>query len=372
MAKLIPLVASLGMMAKATCAFSVDSCCRPPAPTIIGLRSASEDAFDMSELSRRIEGLQTAEKFLGGTEEMGSVTLPVVAFDALLPNQRISGRTTDRTFGKFLASLGLGGIFAMVSVNPAKRKLRRNGVVCRIELCDAPANGLSANGRRVTAVDFQVVGLKRCRLVGPPSGMKARIGRWRRMYCPDGEGSKLGFGIETFVDVQENVASHHPDIVRDDEQDDKRLVSKVWTEVPVDCQVNEDFDKEDDGVVDKAESIVPLLQKWQCLASDLKTYENTDVVAGSRVMKGEPGLHVDPAALIRKVLSDLGERPDPTKNPTAFALWGAALINPLPALGVSPEIRGRVLEAPTAQMKLEILEWGVMRSIANLEGKTPL
>lgn len=89
-------------------------------------------------------------------------------------------------------------------------------------------------------------------------------------------------------------------------------------------------------------------------------------------MKGQPGLRVDPAALLRKVLSDLGEQPGPTESPTEFALWGAALINPLPALGVSPEIRGAVLEAPTAMSKLEILEMGVNRSIANLEGKAPL
>jgi hypothetical protein len=336
-----------------------------------GLRLAFDDSsFDMSELSRRIEGLQTAEKFLEDNSEVQS--LPAVAFDALLPHQRIAGRTTDRTFGKFLASLGLGGMFAMVSVNHAKRKLRRNGVICRIELCDAPASGLSANGRRMTAVDFQVVALQRCRLLGPPSGMKARVGRWRRQYCPDGEGSKLGFGMETFLDVEDVVASYDPDLERTDARDDKNLPSKMWTKVPVDCQLEEDVDEDDEEVIEKAKSIVPLLEKWQKLASDVKTYENTDVVAASRVMKGQPGLHVDPAALLRKVLSDLGEQPDPATNPTDFALWGAALINPLPALGVSPEIRGRVLEAPNARMRLEILEWGVKRSIANLEGKTPL
>ena len=127
--------------------------------------------------------------------------------------------------------------------------------------------------------------------------------------------------------------------------------------------------KSDEVAIEKAKSLVPMLQQWQQLASDVKTYENTDVVAASRVMKGQPGLRVDPAALLRKALNDLGEQPKPEVDPTSFALWGAALINPLPPLGVSPEIRGRVLEAPDAKSKLEILEWGVKRSIANLEGK---
>jgi hypothetical protein len=55
-------------------------------------------------------------------------------------------------------------------------------------------------------------------------------------------------------------------------------------------------------------------------------------------------------------------------------IWhvGAALINPLPALGVSPEIRGRVLAAPTAKRRLEILQWGIERPIRNLKGISPL
>lgn len=227
-------------------------------------RAASEDAFDMSELTRRIEGIQIADRVLGVDEnEVDTVSLPAVAFDALLPNQRIAGRTTDRTFGKFLAAMGLGGIFAVVSLNQYKRKIRRNGVICRVELCDAPASGLSANGRRVTAVDFQLVGLKRCRLVGPPEGMKARVGRWRRMYDPNGEGSKLGFGMEPFLD--NDVASSEPDASGSDAVDDKALVAKVWTKLPVDCNVGEDADHEDEAVIAKAQSLVPLLESGSVL-----------------------------------------------------------------------------------------------------------
>ncbi|CAB9524434.1 ATP-dependent protease La (LON) domain [Seminavis robusta] len=350
----------------------------PRSRSLVPLSSSSQDSsFDMSELSRRIEGLQTAENVLANDSD-GIISLPVIAFDALLPNQRMKGRTTDRTFGRLLAGLGLGGLFCMVSVNHAHRKVRRNGVICRIELCDAPASGNSANGRAMTAVDFQLVGLRRCRLVGPPTGMKARIGRWRRMYCPDGEGSKLGFGDERFVDVYDHMASQLDD---DNKlvaaEDATGLPSKRWTQVPVDCDVdkgdkiaqNEDPEKEQ--VVERAHAVIALLDKWEKLASDVKTYENTDVVAGSRVMKGQPGLRVDPAALLRVVRKDIGPRPSP-EDPTSLALWGASLINPLPSLGVAPEIRGKLLESPSAMDKLDVLEAGLKRSIGNLEGNLPL
>jgi hypothetical protein len=304
------------------------------------------------------------------------VHLPVIAMDAILPHQRMRGRTTDRTFGRFLASVGLGGLFAVVSMNFGQRKVRRHGVICRIELCDAPASGNSANGRSMTAVDFQIVGLRRCRLVGPPTGMRARIGRWRRMYCPDGEGSKLGFGVERFVDVEETLASLPEDTDYFQEEDATGLPHKRWTNVLVDCELDsQERDTTPDVIlaraVEMAEKIIPLLDQWEKLASDVKTYDNTDVVVGARVMTGQPGLRIDPAALLRKVRKDIGEQPS-AKEPTLLALWGAALINPLPPMGVAPEIRGRVLEAPNALERLALLEWALKRSIANLQGKTPL
>lgn len=324
----------------------------------------------MAELSRRIESLQTVDKVFGkqqNGQEVSKIHLPVVAFDQLLPNQRIQGRTTDETFGRMLGTLGLGGIFAMVSVNHFKRMIRRNGVICRIELVDVPRK-VSESGKPLTAVDFQLVALRSCRLFGPATDMKARVGRWRRSYDPDGEQSVCGFGEERFVDVPRGAASWI------EEERIQALKEDVpfteWTDIPVDCACTE-TQSDDKAAIQKVERIIPLLEQWEKLASNPKTYDNTDVVAASRVMKGQPGLRIDPAALIRRVHKDLGARP-PATDPSALALWGAALINPLPPLGVSPEIRGRILEAPDALSKLDILEWGVKRSIANLEGTAPL
>jgi len=327
----------------------------------------------MSELSRRIEGIQIADTLLGADTDADNeniLELPVIVFDALLPGQRISGRTSDETFSRFLARLGLGGLFCMVSVDFSQRKIRRNGVVCKIEVIDSPnAECVGDNGNILSEVQFQIVGLRRCRVVGQPEGMKARIGRWRGQYDPDGEEKVLGFGEERFVDVEEHVASL-PANTNTYGSEEEHLSVKDWNDLSVDCAI-QDVDSYEAETIEKAESLIPLLKKWLKLASDAKTYDNADVVALSRVMKGQPGLRVDPAALLRKVQGELGEQP-PAIHPVAFAFWGAALINPLPPLGVSPEIRGRVMEAPDAISKLKILEWGTKRSIANLEGTAPL
>ena len=90
------------------------------------------------------------------------------------------------------------------------------------------------------------------------------------------------------------------------------------------------------------------MERWIALASDQTTYDNVDVVAATRRKSGEPGLSVNASALLRKVQQDLGPMPSPD-NPTAFAVWGAALINSLPALGVSAELRGAMLESEGAR-----------------------
>lgn len=108
-----------------------------------------------------------------------AVRLPVIAFDALLPQQRLTGSTQDETFCRLLRDLGIGGVFVMVSWNPFKRRVRRNGVICQIELCDAlkQASPLDPSDPRSvpTSVDFIVTGCAPCRVRGPAIGMVERL-----------------------------------------------------------------------------------------------------------------------------------------------------------------------------------------------------
>ena len=73
------------------------------------------------------------------------------------------------------------------------------------------------------------------------------------------------------------------------------------------------------------------------------------------------------------ILADLGgaeprERP---KHPGELALWVAALVNPLPALGVAPEVRGRILEDINIRETVQAVKmahWVLTSSIQNMQG----
>lgn len=345
-----------------------------------------ESSF-VAGLQKRVQSVAEAEEFdstmtlsSGDGKGQGSavVELPVVCLDALLPNQRLAGSTTDPNFCNLLRSVGLGGMFVMTSLNNRQRKIRRFGVMARLELVDVDDGdeneneGMYDNAQfnrmlsSPTSVTFSIVGKRCCEVLGPAKGMKCRIGRWRRGYDPDGEESRLGWGEERFVDKSdelksvEDVCETLPESKYDESQ---------WNTNEV-LFVSEDTKPTSDSIA-KATYLIPLIERWTSLASDQTTYDNVDVVARTRRKSGQPGLTVNVSALLRKVQQELGPMPSP-ECPAMFAMWGAALINPLPALGVATEIRGAVLEAEGAEKKLGVLERGLIKSINNLDGTQPL
>ena len=324
-----------------------------------------DDGLGMDELASRIqkiedakarsvealaEGLQLRANELREakeTEELvirdKAANLPVVVFDALLPNQRLEGSTTDPTFCRFLRDLALGGMFVMVSWNPYKRRARRNGVLVRIEFVDSvripDATDLSVPTSVPSSVDFIMVGLMPARVVGPAVGMEARVGHWRREYDPDGEQHLLGWGSERFLDAQlppewrtgggilgPSEAPACPDVTSP---------SVAWSSTEVLCLPTSDCAAEETAAdaVALALFLIPLLDKWFFLASDQDTYAKEGVTASARTTGGRKvdARHCDPLKRLKGVVEALGDRPPPTE-PTAFAFWGAALINPLPPL----------------------------------------
>jgi hypothetical protein len=100
-----------------------------------------------------------------------------------------------------------------------------------------------------------------------------------------------------------------------------------------------------------AEELGPLVERWQQL-----------VRTGG--CEREPGQ-------LDCILADLGPMP-PAADPEERALYIAALINPLPALGVAFEIRPAVLAARSAGERLRIVRTGIERSIGHLDGSKPL
>jgi hypothetical protein len=332
--------------------------------------------------------------------------------DALLPNQRLEGRTEDPTFSCFLRDLGLGGYFVMTSVDPSLRKIRRHGVIAKIVAMDALKlnhqhhQQQQQQGEREeltnipTAVDFEIVGVSPCRIVAPPriNGIQRRLGRWRRCYDPNGEESVLGWGEEPLIDasLQMILDPTHENVIDDDttttyisdafgdgdgdgtsttSRQDIDLPCTVWNKlnvlVNVDTLLFDDNNDKNKSINEqKVAELADLVDEWYRLASSSKTYQNTNVTAATRIRPNEPGLWIEPDKLLAKVSRQLGPRP--TDDPNQFCLWTAALINPLPVLGVSLEIRGRILEAPTISRRLEVLELGLRRSIDNLKGIRPL
>ena len=69
---------------------------------------------------------------------------------------------------------------------------------------------------------------------------------------------------------------------------------------------------------------------------------------------------------IDRLVQELGPRPS-WKNPSDCAFWVAALINPVPTLGVAWEIRSRLLLAKTADERTQIALNGIWNSIQHME-----
>ena len=236
----------------------------------------------------------------------------------------------------------------MTSLNNRQRKIRRFGVIARIELVDVDNNedpndlgkgvGIGAQYDNhlstPTAVAFSIVGKKRCEILGSSNtDMKLRIGRWRRGYDPDGEESRLGWGDERFVDKADGGDTPFIEV---DSKSASRISSDdaQWNtnNILIIDEAYEDAQASSEAIA-KATYLIPLIERWISLASDQTTFDNVDVVARTRRKSGEPGLSINASALIQKVQLEIGPMPSPT-CPNAFAVWGAALINPLPPLGV--------------------------------------
>lgn len=71
---------------------------------------------------------------------------------------------------------------------------------------------------------------------------------------------------------------------------------------------------------------------------------------------------------IDQLLESLGEIPS-WEEPTDCAFWVAALINPIPALGVAKEIRPQILSAKTAEQRTQIALDGILNSIVYMQAR---
>ena len=354
---------------------------------------AQAETKQTASLWERISSVEAADEREAALATARDAELPIVCLDAMLPGQRLELTTEDPTFCELLREIGLGGLFCMVSLDPRQRRVRRHGVIVRVALMDVARrrDGIPSGYGAPTAVRTMLVGRSRCALLEPSS--RLCVGRWRREYDPEGEGAALGWGDEPLVALPEGWAAEAA-------QAADEAAAQAAAEAAAEAAATADSERrsgegpawtlqrvrllhgEDDvlpsastlgsgvsALAEAADAVLTALAEWEALARADSTYDNVDVVAGGRAQRGAPGLRLDPARLLDAVQEELGPRPE---KPTALALWVAALINPLPSLGIAPEIRAAVLQAPGAEQRLRIVERGVRRSIANLSGKRPL
>jgi hypothetical protein len=78
------------------------------------------------------------------------------------------------------------------------------------------------------------------------------------------------------------------------------------------------------------------------------------------------GGHERSEGQLQTVLEDLGAMPSPDQRPGALAMWVGALINPLPSLGVAPEVRPALLRAMSSEQRVELAVEAIQASIAHL------
>jgi len=103
--------------------------------------------------------------------------------------------------------------------------------------------------------------------------------------------------------------------------------------------------------VEAAKALLPLVVRWRGL------------VEGTRFERFD--------GQIRGILEDLGPMPS-AQDAGRLAMWVAALVNPLPALGVAYEIRPAALSAPTVAERVRVALDGIRGSIGHVSGERPL
>ena len=352
------------------------------ASRIARLRDAEEASETLlrERLSERLNDLAMADDREASLMSQRYVELPAVCLDAMVPGQRMEIDTSDPQFGSMLRTLGLGGMFFMTSLRFKERRVRRQGVIVRIAHVDA----IRSDDRGLPAsVSASLVAKRRACILG---SSRQRLGRWRRMYDPDGEVSALGWGEEALVKTVPPMDAEGP---LEEAPSAAVEVGSLGdgTRLPL-CRLRLMDEEEvngggggggvagsgnakstvgsDGGAEAACTRVVTLLGAWSAMVRDPATFDDVNVVASARTRHGEPGLRVNASRVLDSVLEDLGPRP---LQPTALALWVAAIINPLPALGVAPECRAAVLEAPGAIERLAVVERALLRSLRNLRGE---
>ena len=234
--------------------------------------------------------------------------LPIVVLDSMLPGQRLKLQTRDAAFKNMLEWC-------------AVRAAEDSGD----EQFDDRALGV-----------FGMVGVDRASGSAAPFGVEARV-----LSCEDGDDGTLR--VEIAGGRRFAVDADAPD------EGDSAASGAIY---PKAVTLAAAYDAAEEAAAAPAAAAIPdLVARWEALVVDGKRERVPDHLAGVR--------------------GDLGPQPPPSA-PSDLAYWVGGYINPLPALGVSLEIRPQLLAAADAGARVEIAVMGLETSIAHLDGTAPM
>ena len=260
-------------------------------------------ALDMDALRARVRALAKREEALE--------TLRIVVLDASVPKQvlplEFDGANVERTLNAGTA-LGrdarVGDRFGMLGQAPSNGQILPNGVEVTVTRAMVRPNG----GESL----IELTASRRFKIVGAPFEDEANGSAPSARVCwiPDTEGA----GEQTVAGGVEEPGAVDP------------------AECDAECAA-------------LAAELPALVDEWRALVISRKRERQSDQ--------------------LKLILSQIGDIPG-SNRPAELSLWVAALINPIPALGVAYEIRPAILCAPTTGHMVRIASQGIKLSINSL------
>eukprot|EP00548_Thalassiothrix_antarctica_P005945 CAMPEP_0194147746 /NCGR_PEP_ID=MMETSP0152-20130528/27485_1 /TAXON_ID=1049557 /ORGANISM="Thalassiothrix antarctica, Strain L6-D1" /LENGTH=387 /DNA_ID=CAMNT_0038848779 /DNA_START=113 /DNA_END=1273 /DNA_ORIENTATION=+ len=275
----------------------------------------TEEVREKTEASRRYEQQEPSE-------------LSIFFLDSILPRQKMSLHIFESRYLRMI-SLCLEGSRHFGMVGFGRERHLRHGV--EVEIIDSRQQ---ANGR----MNIQVRGKRRFVIDEEPEmvfdGYNVATVRWLELPLLPSTADPVA------VD----------DLGDGSEQESPLNVEQVSPVIDANSTTNNDnpeiMQQQQQHVLEMAEALEPLVLKWMSLIREGRWQRH----------RGQ----------LTRCLQDIGPIPVAVDCPSAVdrALWIGALINPLPGLGVAPEIRPALLEHAQDPVKcLEIATDGIRQSM---------
>ena len=321
-------------------------------------------------------------------------TRPIVMLDAILPGQTMRLQIADAPHRAMVAKCLEIGLerqgFGMVGIDPRTRMPLMYGTEVRITECSVNSVAdMHAAGAASAPIHIRVQGYRAFRVEGKPWREKdeqedggfttARV-KWIDFELDDrartvgSGGSSNGDGISAsdapvevddddivVVGDEEEGEDHYGGEEGDTDDNERNDFIKATS---ADAMNPDGTSRQHDGADIAQDELDELEAEQLALAIDSEALEPL-VDEWCNLVRS--GAHEKQDGQLDAILSDLGRMP-PASMPGTRAVWVAALINPLPGLGVAWEIRPAMLAATSAVERMEVALAGLEASIQNLRG----